>query len=98
MPVAAEPAPLSESAVLAIIEGEAVAPGVAHPCALPDQGIDLREHLLSIERALVRQALERANGTVAQAARLLNLRRTTLVERLRKLDLVDAIDEGVTEV
>ncbi len=98
VPVAAEPAPLSESAVLAIIEGEAVAPGVAHPCALPDQGIDLREHLLHIERALVRQALERANGTVAQAARLLNLRRTTLVERLRKLGLIDPATEGVTEV
>jgi sigma-54 specific flagellar transcriptional regulator A len=98
LPVAAEPAPLSESAVLAMIEGETVAPGVPDPCALPDRGIDLREHLLSIERALVRQALERANGTVAQAARLLNLRRTTLVERLRKLDLIDAMAGGMTEV
>ena len=94
LPVAAEPAPLSETAVLAIIAGETVAPGVPHPCALPDQGIDLREHLLNIERALVSQALERANGTVAQAARLLNLRRTTLVERLRKLDLIDAMTEA----
>jgi sigma-54 specific flagellar transcriptional regulator A len=56
---------------------------------LPEQGIDLREHLLSIERRLVEQALERANGTVAQAARLLNLRRTTLVEKLRKLGIGD---------
>ena len=61
---------------------------------LPEQGIDLREHLLSIERRLIEQALERANGTVAQAARLLNLRRTTLVEKLRKLGIgdVDSLD------
>jgi len=56
---------------------------------LPDDGIDLRAHLLAIERRLVEQALERANGTVAQAARLLNLRRTTLVEKLRKLGIAD---------
>src|SRR4029077_15130862 len=56
---------------------------------LPDEGLDLREHLLSIERRLVEQALERSNGTVAHAARLLNLRRTTLVEKLRKLGIGD---------
>ena len=56
---------------------------------LPEDGIDLRAHLLAIERRLIEQALERANGTVAQAARLLNLRRTTLVEKLRKLGIAD---------
>jgi sigma-54 specific flagellar transcriptional regulator A len=56
---------------------------------LPKDGIDLRAHLLAIERRLVEQALERADGTVAQAARLLNLRRTTLVEKLRKLGIAD---------
>jgi len=61
--------------------------------ALPDAGLDLRAHLLSIERSLVQQALARANGTVAHAARLLNLRRTTLVEKLRKLGI-----EVATEV
>ena len=55
---------------------------------LPDEGLDLREHLLSIERRLIEQALERSHGTVAHAARLLNLRRTTLVEKLRKLGIV----------
>jgi sigma-54 dependent transcriptional regulator, flagellar regulatory protein len=61
--------------------------------SLPEAGLDLRAHLLSIERCLVQQALERANGTVAHAARLLNLRRTTLVEKLRKLGI-----EAATEV
>jgi len=54
---------------------------------LPEEGIDLRAYLLEIERKLVTQALERSSGVVAHAARLLNLRRTTLVEKLRKLGL-----------
>jgi sigma-54 specific flagellar transcriptional regulator A len=57
---------------------------------LPETGLDLREHLLDIERRLVMQALERSDGVVAHAARLLNLRRTTLVEKLRKLGLLCA--------
>ncbi len=56
--------------------------------ALPQEGIDLRAHLTNIERKLVVQALERSQGVVAHAARLLGLRRTTLVEKLRKLDLL----------
>src|SRR6185503_19742512 len=65
----------------------------AHPVAaslavLPENGIDLRAHLLDIERKLVEQALARAGGVVAHAARLLRLRRTTLVEKLRKLDML----------
>jgi sigma-54 specific flagellar transcriptional regulator A len=55
--------------------------------ALPDEGLDLRAHLLTIERQLIEQALQRSRGTVAQAARLLNLRRTTLVEKMRKLGM-----------
>jgi sigma-54 dependent transcriptional regulator, flagellar regulatory protein len=63
---------------------------------LPEAGLDLRTHLAAIERALIEQALERTQGTVAHAARLLNLRRTTLVERLRKLGILGAPD--ATEV
>ncbi len=54
---------------------------------LPDEGIDLRAHLNTIERRLIEQALDRSGGTVAHAARLLGLRRTTLVEKLRKLGI-----------
>src|SRR5215469_12403721 len=64
---------------------------------LPEDGMDLRAHLLAIERRLVEQALERANGTVAHAARLLGLRRTTLVEKLRKLGMATDTAEAVTE-
>jgi sigma-54 specific flagellar transcriptional regulator A len=55
---------------------------------LPEDGLDLRAHLLDIERKLVSQALSRSSGVVAHAARLLGLRRTTLVEKLRKLGML----------
>ena len=60
------------------------------PTRLPENGVDLRAHLTYIERTLISQALERSGGTVAHAARLLSLRRTTLVEKLRKLGMAGA--------
>jgi sigma-54 specific flagellar transcriptional regulator A len=60
------------------------------PTRLPVNGCDLRAHLTHIERSLISQALERSGGTVAHAARLLSLRRTTLVEKLRKLGMATA--------
>ena len=54
---------------------------------LPRGGIDLKDHLSAIEVGLIRKALEEADGTVAEAARLLRMRRTTLVEKLRKYRL-----------
>jgi sigma-54 specific flagellar transcriptional regulator A len=63
---------------------------------LPADGLDLRDHLFEIERALIRQALTRAGGTVAHAARLLKLRRTTLVEKLRKFEMLN--EASATEV
>jgi sigma-54 dependent transcriptional regulator, flagellar regulatory protein len=55
--------------------------------ALPRGGIDLKDHLSAIEVGLIRKALEESHGTVAEAARLLRMRRTTLVEKLRKYRL-----------
>jgi len=78
---AAESGPADEDAQV----GENSAP--ASSTELPEGGIDLRAHLMEIERQLVTQALDRSNGVVAHAARLLNLRRTTLVEKLRKLGI-----------
>jgi sigma-54 specific flagellar transcriptional regulator A len=54
---------------------------------LPRGGIDLKDHLSAIEIGLIRKALAEADGTVAEAARLLRMRRTTLVEKLRKYRL-----------
>ena len=58
-----------------------------HDLALPRGGIDLKDHMSAIEIGLIRRALEEADGTVAGAARLLKIRRTTLVEKLRKYRL-----------
>ena len=54
---------------------------------LPAGGIDLKEHMAQIEISLIQQALDQTNGVVAHAAQLLGLRRTTLVEKLRKYQL-----------
>jgi sigma-54 dependent transcriptional regulator, flagellar regulatory protein len=104
-PAPAAAAPLTEPQVLELLQSEptvvdlealALPAAAASLAELPDAGLDLRAHLAAIERALIEQALARTQGTVAHAARLLNLRRTTLVERLRKLGILSA--PGATEV
>lgn len=68
------------------VAGDAPGTVVTAP-RLPPEGIDLKAHLANIEQALIRQALEEADGVVAHAAKRLNMRRTTLVEKLRKYGL-----------
>ncbi len=60
---------------------------IATSSELPEQGLDLKEFLSNLELGLIKQALEECNGVVAHAAKLLNMRRTTLVEKLRKYEL-----------
>ncbi|RYY75558.1 MAG: sigma-54-dependent Fis family transcriptional regulator [Gammaproteobacteria bacterium] len=54
---------------------------------LPDQGIDLREYITNLEMSLIQQALNDCGGVVARAADKLCIRRTTLVEKMRKYEL-----------
>ena len=54
---------------------------------LTEDGIDLRSRMAEIERTLIVQALDLSGGVVAQAAKLLGLQRTTLVEKMRKQGL-----------
>ena len=58
-----------------------------HVPRLPKDGLDLKDHINQIEFTLIRQALEESNGTVAHAAKRLNMGRTTLVEKMRKLGM-----------
>jgi transcriptional regulator with PAS, ATPase and Fis domain len=51
---------------------------------LPMEGVDLDGILENIENGFIEQALQRAGGNKTRAAELLNLNRTTFVERLRK--------------
>ncbi|NYZ64359.1 sigma-54 dependent transcriptional regulator [Luteimonas deserti] len=62
----------------------AVAVAADDAAHLPEDGMDLRDHMARIELGLIREALERSEGVVAHAAQLLGLRRTTLAEKLRK--------------
>lgn len=61
--------------------------------ALPPDGLDLRQYIMDLESSLIHTALEDANGIVAHAASLLKMRRTTLVEKMRKYNIRRG-DEG----
>jgi two-component system response regulator PilR (NtrC family) len=51
----------------------------------PDDGIDLTAYLSTIERDLIQRSLERTGGNRNKAAELLKIKRTTLVEKLKRL-------------
>jgi two-component system response regulator PilR (NtrC family) len=51
----------------------------------PEAGVDLPSIVDQIEREFIGQALSRTGGNKAAAAGLLNLKRTTLVEKLKRL-------------
>lgn len=63
------------------------APAGAQPARalLPEGGLDLPAYIADTERQLIRQALSETDGNKQQAARLLGLKRTTLVEKTRRL-------------
>src|SRR5688572_22270784 len=52
----------------------------------PDEGIDLERYIEGVELTLIKRSLERTQGNKVQAARLLNLKRTTLIEKLKRLE------------
>jgi transcriptional regulator with PAS, ATPase and Fis domain len=54
---------------------------------LPSEGVDLPRFIETLENDLIRQALERTGNNRNQAAKLLGLNRTTLVERIKKRKL-----------
>ena len=69
---------------------EAGEPPLPHPAHYADwfsyfDNIDLRRHLRDIEVVLIEAALEKSDGMVSQAAEALKLRRTTLIEKMKKL-------------
>ena len=51
---------------------------------LPAEGVNLKEILSELETDLIRQAIEQQDGVVSRAAEVLGMRRTTLVEKMRK--------------
>jgi transcriptional regulator with GAF, ATPase, and Fis domain len=72
---AAQPAPVRDTGTFAM-------PTLGKE--LGDSSLDLRSALETLERQLIDRALQRAGGNRTEAAALLGLNRTTLVEKLRK--------------
>ncbi|MCL1141692.1 sigma-54 dependent transcriptional regulator [Shewanella gaetbuli] len=54
------------------------------PAELPPEGVNLKDLLAELEIDMIRQALEQQDNVVARAAEMLGIRRTTLVEKMRK--------------
>jgi transcriptional regulator with PAS, ATPase and Fis domain len=57
---------------------------------VPPEGIDLNRVVSQFEKALIEEGLKLANGRRSQAATLLGLKRTTLLEKLKRLEAVSA--------
>ena len=53
---------------------------------MPDDGLDFERYIEGVELSLIRRSLERTHGNKRQAAKLLNLKRTTLIEKLKRLE------------
>ncbi len=64
------------------------APAIQEESTLPAQGICLNTVVEQFENNLILQALARTGGNKKEAAELLNLKRTTLIEKLKKKNLV----------
>src|SRR3954462_10797449 len=64
------------------------APAVADDASpwFPDEGMDLEKYIEGLELTIIKRSLERTQGNKVQAARLLNLKRTTLIEKLKRLE------------
>ncbi len=77
----AEPDDLSEKVL-------ASTPRSLHPrIKIPENGISFNTAITEFERELILQALNRTNWVKNKAAKLLNLNRTTLVEKMKKINL-----------
>lgn len=55
--------------------------------SLPDDGLDLNDAMNDFENELIIQALQKTQGNKNKAANLLNLNRTTLVEKIKRKGL-----------
>jgi DNA-binding NtrC family response regulator len=62
------------------------APADSSEVWFPDDGLDFERYIEGVELSLIRRSLERTQGNKRQAAKLLNLKRTTLIEKLKRLE------------
>jgi len=57
------------------------------PVVFSEEGIDFNDHVSRLEKELLLKALKMSGGVKNRAAKLLNLNRTTLVEKLKRLNI-----------
>ena len=67
------------------------------PNSIPDEGIDFSDVVSQVERKLLLQTLTKTGGNKMQAAKLLNMKRTTLVEKIKRLNIETDAEEHVEE-
>lgn len=70
------------------VVGERI-PDLISQIRVPEGGINLEDVLASVERELLRQSLHMASGNQSQAAELLGLKRTTFLDKMKRLKLDD---------
>ena len=63
-------------------------PGSGPAFEIPEEGINFTNIVVDMERELILQGLRKANGNKKLAAKLLNLKRTTLIEKIKRIGLV----------
>jgi DNA-binding NtrC family response regulator len=67
------------------------------PDSIPDEGIDFLGVVSNLERELLLQTLDKTGGNKMQAAKLLNMKRTTLVEKIKRLNIEEENDDNSNE-
>jgi DNA-binding NtrC family response regulator len=60
--------------------------------SIPDEGINFTQVVSQLERELILRCLEKTGGNKRQAARLLQLSRTTLIDKLNRLNVAAVED------
>ncbi|MBU6166229.1 MAG: sigma-54 dependent transcriptional regulator [Alphaproteobacteria bacterium] len=79
------PDALAETALAETVLADAAMAETAR--LLGPDGVDLKQLLADLERAYIRAALEQSGGTISHTAKLLRLQRTTLIEKMRRLEI-----------
>ena len=70
------------------------APSATAPLDLPPEGLDLNQVVSEMEKNLMLQSLQITRGNKKRAAELLGLKRTTFLEKMKRLDLEDSGEEA----
>lgn len=87
------PEEVSGGAVSGITPALTSPPPAVPDASIPDQGLSFDAVVTKVERELLLQSLNKTGGNKMQAAKLLNMKRTTFVEKLKRLQIETEDDE-----